>query len=101
MTLRRLLSLILTLGILMLGAPQVAVSAPAHHHPPPADCAPEKTDKSSAACIQACLARTVCPPAPAAAAATAPAAGAPELPRLVDDRVAGRSPGPEPPPPRG
>ena len=100
MHLRRLLSLVLTLGILMLGAPAVAMSAPAHH-PPPADCAPEKTDKSPAACIQTCVTRTVCPPAPVPAAAAAPPAGRAAVPRPADDRIAGRSLGPEPPPPRG
>lgn len=100
MHLRRLLSLILTLGILMLGAPQAAVSAPAHHHPPPADCAPDKTDKSSPACLQTCAARTVCPPSPVPSAAAAPPAPTSLLPRPVDDRIAGRSLGPEPPPPR-
>ena len=101
MQIRRLLSLILTLGILMLGAPAVAVSAPTHHHPPPADCAPDKTDKSSPACLQTCAARTACPAPPAPTAAASPPARTPLLPRPADDRIAGRSLGPEPPPPRG
>lgn len=99
MHVRRLLSLILMLGMLMLGAPAVAMSGPVHH-PAPADCAPEKTEKSSPACVQVCVTRTVCPPAPVPSAAPAPTAAKPAVPRPADDRIAGRSLGPEPPPPR-
>ncbi|SFS36471.1 hypothetical protein [Brevundimonas viscosa] len=99
MHVRRLLSLVLMLGMLMLGAPAVAMSAPAHH-PAPADCAPETTDKSSPACIQICATRTVCPPAPVPAGAAAPPAAKLAVAPPADDRIAGRSLGPEPPPPR-
>lgn len=99
MSIRRLLSLVLTLGVLMLGAPAVAMSAPSHH-PVPADCAPETTDKSSPACVQICATRTVCPPAPVPAAAAAPPLAGPAVAPPTDDRIAGRSLGPEPPPPR-
>jgi hypothetical protein len=99
MTLRRLLFLVLMLGVAALGAPAPAGATP--HHPPPADCESPGADKTLPGCVQTCLSRPICPPAPVLAAAPVPAPAS--LPGLlpVDDRLPGRLIGPEPPPPRG
>lgn len=99
MTLRRLLFLVLMLGVAALGVPAPAVAAPAHHLPP-ADCGSSGADKTIPGCVQTCLSRPLCPPAPALVAAPVPAPAS--LPGLqpVDASLPGRLIGPEPPPPR-
>ena len=99
MILRRLLFLVLMFGLAVLSAPAPAVAAPAHHLSP-ADCGSSGADKTIPGCVQICLSRPLCPPAPALVAAPVPAPA--KLPGLqpVDDPLPGRLIGPEPPPPR-
>lgn len=98
MILRRLLFLVLILGVAAFGAP-VSAATPAHHLPP-VDCGSSGSDKSAPACIHICLSRPLCPQGPAVVEAPVPAAAKANGLRPVDDRLPGRSIGPEPPPPR-
>lgn len=99
MSLRRLLFLVLMLGVAALGAPAPALAAPAHHLPP-ADCGSSAPDKTVPPCVQICLSRPLCPPAPVLVATPVPTPAVPHRLKPVDDRLPGRLIGPEPPPPR-
>ncbi|WP_332639271.1 hypothetical protein [Brevundimonas sp.] len=99
MTLRRLLLVVLILGMAALGAPAPALATPVHHLPP-ADCGSSGPDETVPACVQTCLSRPLCPPAPALVAPPVPAMARTHGLKPVDDRLAGRLIGPEPPPPR-